>query len=202
MAKLTPTQKLNELVTMQSGYQFRGRVENDPKGDGRLIQLKDITGGEQIQFLPNLALIKTKSIGQQYVLQDGDLLIPNRGKNTLANLIKAPKEKTVAAGHFYILRTNPEKLIPGFLFWFLNTKKGQHHLEKYKRGTNIPVLSKTGIEELEIPLPPLKTQATISEINLLSIKENQLTIRLSELKTTYIENNLLQNMNFLNYRSI
>ena len=105
MAKLTPTQKLNELVTMQSGYQFRGRVENDPKGDGRLIQLKDITGGEQIQFLPNLALIKTKSIGQQYVLQDGDLLIPNRGKNTLANLIKAPKEKTSKAA-----KTKEEKV--------------------------------------------------------------------------------------------
>ena len=196
MAKAVKTSKLKELVTIQAGYQFRGRVENDPDGDGYLVQLKDITDGGQYHPTSDLTVVKTEGIGEQYKLQDKDVLIPNRGRYSFAALVVQPEEKTVAAGHFYILRTDSNQLIPGFLCWFINTRKGQHHLEKYKRGTSIPVLSKAGIEEMEIPLPPIKVQQAIAEVNILAKEEHELMARLIELRAAKLEGNLLHGMDF------
>ena len=196
MAKTIKTSKLKELVTIQAGYQFRGRVENDPDGDGYLVQLKDITDGGQFHSSSDLTCINTEEIGDQYKLRDGDLLIPNRGRYSFAAIVVEPEETTVAAGHFYILRTDPDQLIPGFLCWFINTRKGQHHLEKYKRGTSIPVLSKVGIEDMEIPLPSMHVQKSIAEVNVLAKEEHDLMERLIELRAAQLEGNLLHGMDF------
>ncbi|MEZ4752732.1 MAG: hypothetical protein R3A13_00235 [Bdellovibrionota bacterium] len=112
MAKTIRTSKLKELVTIQAGYQS-SRAKTILMEDLLSRTAQDITDGGQFHSFSDLTCIKTDEIGDQYKLRDGDLLIPNRGDTACITAVE-PEETTVAAGHFYILRTNPEQLIPGF----------------------------------------------------------------------------------------
>ena len=183
---------LRELVKIQPGYQFRGRVTPAHDGDGFLVQLKDVD--EPGDFIPrDLTRIHTGQIGEQYHLSEDDILLPSRGRHSYAVVVK-PKDKTIAAGQFYIIRTENDQLLPGYLCWFLNTRKAQKHLQRYLRGTRMPILSKDGLKDLEIPLPPLEQQKTISELYRLSREEESLSNRLQELRTEWLESSVLEHV--------
>jgi restriction endonuclease S subunit len=191
--KVSEIMKLGDLVNIQPGYQFRGRVENDPEGDGYLIQLKDFT--ESGEFKPkDLTKISLKGINDKYHLQIGDILIPSRGQYTFSVFIKSKIENTVAAGYFYILRPKSKNVDSEYLSWFLNSKPAQAHLSKFKRGTNILSLSRQGLEELLVPIVPKESQKQIAEISKLSKKEATISERLQELRSKFVEESILQEL--------
>ncbi len=202
--QISNSSKLGDIVEIQPGYQFRGKVQNDPDGDGYLIQLKDIIkAGEfnpDTQKKTGLTKIKLEGINNKYAVISGDLLVPSRGTHTLSVYINSKEDKTVASsntiasGYFYIIRPRAEFLTSNFLSWFLNSKPAQLHLSKYKRGTNILALAREGLEELVIPIPELAVQQLIGELNSLAAKEEKITTQLMALKAKFLEKQIFASM--------
>jgi restriction endonuclease S subunit len=181
-------------VTVQPGYQFRRSAESDPTGDACLIQLSDVSEGGEY-YPTDLLRVKSESIPKKYHIDLDDLLLPSRGDYSFAVIVKSKPKTLIAGGYFYILKVNKQELNPTYLCWFLNSRRFQGRLSVHKRGTSMPSLERSGVKNIQIPVPSLAVQKMIAEVYRLSREEVRLMTRLQELKTTYVQERLLGHIN-------
>ena len=85
-------------------------------------------------------------------------------------------------------------VLPDYLVWFLNHPKIQTILWTFAKGSAIPSISKTILEQIEIPIPKLSKQNTILELHKLQLQEKKIHKQIGKLRQEYI--------NELTYKSI
>jgi restriction endonuclease S subunit len=60
--------------------------------------------------------------------------------------------------------------------WYLNLPQTQHYFTQNSgRGVHMPVVRKSVLEDLEVPVPPLATQRRIAGLYRLELEEQELT---------------------------
>ncbi|MCD6389457.1 MAG: restriction endonuclease subunit S, partial [Desulfobulbaceae bacterium] len=124
---------------------------------------------------------------KDWILQSGDVLFMARGARNYSVILHEIPDLTVAAACFFIVRVSSEKVLPGYLCWYLNQAPCQHYLNRHSgRGVHMPVVRRTVMENIDIPLPPLETQKIIVNINALMQKEEELTGKLTEKRKTLL----------------
>lgn len=142
-----------------------------PKGEISYLQLKNFD--ENNQFLANVdAFVEENEKYTKNLLLDNDILLPSKGNRIFAILFQAQWGKAVASSIFYVLRVNTSIVLPAYLVAILNLPQYQQQLCLMGGGSNIFSLRKKELEDLQIPLPPLKTQQQISNLNLLLQQKN------------------------------
>lgn len=170
--------KIAQVAAIRSGHPFRHRVEHTPEAwDYYVLQLKDV---QKDRFLDlestDRALIDERKPPQ--TLQRGEVLLRGRGGYYYAALFDRDTPNVVATGQFFILTPDPQRMEPAYLSWFLNESQAQQHLDRNQSGSNIPMITKRVVGELQIPLPPLETQRKIAAIHQCWLEEKQLTEQL------------------------
>lgn len=84
------------------------------------------------------------------------------------------------------------KVLPEFLLWWINQRSSQAYLATRSMGTMIKMISKQGLEDLEVRLPSLEQQAKIAEFFSLSMQEQRLLEELKHLKASYTQRILMR----------
>jgi hypothetical protein len=173
--------KLKKIAKIQSGYISRGRI--DPREDGTclLIQAKDVSADylsystdALVRFMPTLS-------GKDWFLKPGDILFMARGARNFSILIDKLPDSVLAAACFFVVRISHFEIIPEYLGWYLNQLPVGEYLKRFSgRGVHMPVVKRAVLESIDIPLPPIKTQKQVSEINKLLQKEQDLYKKLAE----------------------
>jgi hypothetical protein len=173
--------KLKKIAKIQSGYISRGRI--DPREDGTclLIQAKDVSADylsystdALVRFMPTLS-------GKDWFLKPGDILFMARGARNFSVLIDKLPDSVLAAACFFVVRISNFEILPEYLCWYLNQLPVEEYLKRFSgRGVHMPVVKRAVLESIDIPLPPVKTQKKISEINKLLQKEQDLFKKLAE----------------------
>ena len=87
-------------------------------------------------------------------------------------MFRAQWGKAVASSIFYVLRVDSAIVLPAYLATILNLPQYQQQLWQMGGGSNIFSLRKKELEDLQIPIPPLKIQQQISDLNLLFQQKN------------------------------
>ncbi len=183
------------LKGLFSGYSFRSKVEHDPEGEIRVIQMKDLQDG-YTTINPDLNRVAANSIPAKYLLQKGDVLFLSKGSNNLAITYDLENEQTVvAASAFFVLRPDQSKVIPEYLTWYLNQQPVQQYLLDNRAGTYIPNVNKKTIEGIQINLPEKKLQEKIVKIDLLKKRDYLLTEQLLAKRDQVVSSQLLQILN-------
>ena len=173
--------KLSKIAMIQSGYHSRGRIEADEDGSHCLLQAKDVNGEKLtcqtdtlIRFNPDLS----RTDG---TLKKNDVLFMARGTRNYSVLLGEIPGSTLAAACFFIVRVSDEKLLPAYLCWYLNQTPVEHYLIRHSgRGVHMPVVRRSVLEKLNIPLPNLDVQRKIVELEALRKEEENLTKLLDE----------------------
>ena len=168
--------KLSKLATIHSGYHSRGRVESSEDGSHFLLQARDVDGENLtcrtdtlIRFNPDLS----RTDG---TLKKNDILFMARGARNYSVLLKEIPDLTLAAACFFIVRVSNEKLSPDYLCWYLNQPPVERYLVRHSgRGVHMPVVRRSVLEKLDIPLPNLEIQRKIVELEALRREEDELT---------------------------
>ena len=78
--------------------------------------------------------------------------------------------------------------MPIYLMYYLNRESTQKFIKNNVSGTNMPVLSKSFIENLPIPIPHIDIQEKLFQIERLGIQEKVILNRVMELKQILINN--------------
>lgn len=179
-------QKIKDITDIQIGYQFRGKIEADPKGTHKVIQIRDFDEHQNLQ-VANLYKVTPKYEVERYLVSKGDVLFLARGHRNYTIPIKDSLENTIAASYFFILRLKSENVLSGYLAWFINQTPAQAYLHNIaRRGTHMPMVPKSAFEDMLIDIPDLKTQKTIIELDSLLEKERSLLHLLQEKRTLFI----------------
>lgn len=164
---------LGDISEIQVGYQSREAILVDPSGSHCLIQARDFDKLHQVQwsnlirFTPSGNTIKSE-------LRQWDVLFSAKGQENFAYLVNTDVIKVLAANTFYILRANPESILPDFLAWWMNQTPAQEYIKLNRSGSSLPFLSVSALSCLEIPIPDIEMQRKIGELETLRKKEADL----------------------------
>ena len=82
-------------------------------------------------------------------------------------------------------------ILPEYLTWFLNNPAAQNILKRNAIGSSIASISKVVLENLEITVPPISKQQEILELSRLSRKENEILLKIAELKQQQIQQQII-----------
>lgn len=178
--------KLAEIARIDSGYHFRGRIENDPEGPVAVIQTKDFS--DNLKLIPSgLVRVVPETRVDPYKVESGDVLFLSRGQRPWAAAVDELPFICIVPSSFYILRAERGRVLPGYLAWFLNQPATLIALKSMMRGTNIPFISKTDLQDLPVLLPALSTQERIARLHELGVQESELLQELAERKKSLID---------------
>jgi hypothetical protein len=164
-------QRIADIAEVRSGYQFRQKVEHDPRGTVPVIQIKDLTSDFQLQTQDLIRVTMPKI--EPYRVEQGDVLFLARGHRLGAAVVNEPLKGTIATGYFFIIEPS-SRVRPGYLAWAINQKGFQDRMRPLVRGSHIPLITKGDFEELTLDVPPLETQQLIQTIDSLHRRENTL----------------------------
>jgi type I restriction enzyme S subunit len=155
------------LVALESGARPPGGATTDLDGIPSL-------GGEHIgtdgrpkldspKFIPR-AFFEDLTQGR---IKRGDILVVKDGATTgkvafVEN--EFPFDEAAVNEHVFIVRVNPEFVLPKFAFYWLFSPSGNRQILSDFRGSAQGGISRAFVKQLLIPLPPLSEQRRIVEI--------------------------------------
>lgn len=178
--------KIKELAEVQIGYQPRGRIEPDPNGTYRIIQVKDFDESNELDAA-DLYPITPEREPERYRVSKDDILFLSRGRSNFSAILREPLENVIAAGVFYVVRVNKNKVLPEYLAWYINLPSVQTKLKNMAQATNIPLIPKAAFEELDIDVPVIAVQEKIVRIAELQRIERELSKRLEEKRIQFLQ---------------
>ena len=167
---------LYKLADIRVGYSFRTKIENDPLGDVRVLQISDIRNAAVLDP-DTLPLVKWMVANAPPLLRRDDVVMPARGDHYDALVIESD-EPMVASGGLFAIEPKSEVVRPDYLCWFLNQPESRNYMLKNRAGSSIPSLSRAVLGDLPVIVPSLETQQKILDLAQLWQHEQSLSQQL------------------------
>jgi restriction endonuclease S subunit len=156
---------LKHIATIRAGHAFRGKIEEIPTGNTRVIQMKDVDAERGIDW-NGLVVTDLPGRKQPDWLKNADLLFAARGNRNCALLLEDVPFDTVLSPHFFHLTVKREaKVLPGFLTWQINQEPIQQYLQKSSHGSMVQAIGRQVLEEMPLAIPPLEKQHAVMALN-------------------------------------
>lgn len=160
--------QLGDYIKIKHGYAFKGDYISTEDNGIVLVTPGNfaIKGG----FKENKCKFFTSDYPKEYVLKEDDLIVTmtdlSKDGDTLGYSAKIPKSKRVylhnqRIGLVEIISPEIDK---DYLYWFMRTSKYQKTLVATASGSTVKHTSPSRIYEIEIDLPNIDTQKSISKI--------------------------------------
>ena len=182
---------LKYIASIQTGLTFRTRLEHSPKGNVRVIQMKDFSADNRIDC-ETLTLIEIQNLKERQMVQINDLIFRSRGFRNSAALIDRELKDTTVAAPLLRVRVHDASVLPAYLCWFINSPVSQSFLQSHATGTAMRMISKKALESLEVQIPGISTQQQIIELSRMADKEKNILESLAVKRKRLVENKLLQ----------
>jgi hypothetical protein len=184
---------LVDIAKVRLGIAFRSRLEHDPFGDVAILQMKDIDESAGLSYNGAIRGMLPKE-RPDILLREGDLVFRSRGRSTGAALVGSDVPPAILAAPLLLIR--PVRVLPGFLYWFINSAPVQAQLASLAAGTSVQMISADSLRTLQVPVPPVAAQERIAEIARLVRREedllNTIAKRRNQLVTHMLMNYALQ----------
>jgi len=173
--------QLKKIAQIQSGYISRGKIEPREDGTHLLLQARDVDAERLTYQADSLIHFSPDLSRKDWVLKPDDILFMARGARNYSFLIKDIPDRVLAAACFFIVRVSSDQVLPYYLYWYLNQATVEHYLSRHSgRGVNMPVVRRSVLESIDIPIPPLEVQSKITKLDVLLEKELKLIDKLAE----------------------
>lgn len=179
---------LSDLVSIKTGYVFRGKPEVSEDGNVRVIQNRDINDG--VIDLAKLEKVTLPDSGRRESVRKGDIIFRSRGASfSFVQVTEDPgKDEVIVASPLQLIRVKDTKAVdPAYLVWALSQEDRQAEIESLAQGVVIRTVPKAALEGLEIDLPPVERQRKIVEIATLSAEIKRLSIELAEKQDAFVQ---------------
>lgn len=141
---------------------------------GKSVTKKDETG--------NIGVVNISNIGEydvvyerldhldederkvaNYILREGDLLIPARGTAIRTAIFHDQKYLCIASSNIIVIRPDSKVLHSTYLKIFLDSPLGEKMISGVQQGTVIMNISYNDLKLLKIPLPPIEKQQQLAD---------------------------------------
>ena len=179
--------KLGEIASVRSGLVLsRKLARENPVQRYRLLNLRSITPEGYIDMNETDVFDAKETLPREYLSQVGDIVIRLSAPYT-AVLIDEESEDMVVSSNFVIVRTDPQELLPEFLYWLLNTSEVKHRMFENSSSNMLGAVKPKFFADYEITPLPIPEQQKIAAINALAKAESKLLRQLANAKEQYYE---------------
>ncbi len=165
--------KLKDIATINSGYSFRTKIQNNPEGNTFVIQMRDISN-DHSKIVNTLSKVDGTRIHEKHFLQKNDILFMAKGANNFSVCYDENYKPAVAASAFFVIRLTHESILPAFVCLYINSALGQNYLQANMAGTYIPNINKSTLAEMKLLIPSQEEQKKIITIYKLYNQEKDL----------------------------
>ncbi len=162
--------KLKELAFIKTGLVLsrrKAKIQLNSESY-QVVSLKSFNKNGEYNYKFSESFYSSRIIKEEYLVKKGDILIRLRKPN-LAIYIDKDYEKLIASSLVAILRVRKD-INPLFLTYYLNSKRVERDLNRYVKGTAIPMIQIKDISNLVISIPSLDEQ------KLLSLQNREITL--------------------------
>jgi len=168
-------QRIADCAEVLPGFALKARAVHEPEGTHQLIMATHLGGSISYQYTQeHLLRVTPKGSADRYLVFPGDVLFISRGSRNLASAIKHVPELSIASATFYILRPKPD-LDAKYLAWCLNQMPSQARIAQVRTGAATPIVQRSLLGEIRIPIPPIEQQRKI--VKLAELMESELDLR-------------------------
>ena len=189
-------QILNQIASIELGFQLRSQVIQSPESKELLIQMKDVSKTNGVNWK---TCVPTQLPGKKMPqwLCDGDVIVVARGFNFFAAHIQDIPQgfQAVAAPAFFVLSKINAQILPEYLTWWLNQVPTQRYFEKSAEGAISKSLKRNALENTPVIIPPLEQQKHIVSLARLFREEyrllEQMRTKTAQMQTALV-NQLIQ----------
>ena len=179
--------KLGEIASVRSGLVLsRKLARENPVQRYRLLNLRSITPEGYIDLNETDVFDAKETLPREYLSQVGDIVIRLSAPYT-AVLIDEESEGMVVSSNFVIVRTDPQVLLPEYLYWLLNTSEVKHRMFENSSSNMLGAVKPKFFADYEITPLPIPEQQKIAAINALAKAESKLLRQLANAKEQYYE---------------
>jgi restriction endonuclease S subunit len=157
-------------------------------GDGncRLVQMGDVQARTSDVGDVTTRVAVPEGPGK-HRLRYGDVLFVGRGSRNDAATFVGQGGDAIAAPHLFVLRTQDRVVSPEYLTWFLNLPKTQEQICAMRRGSAVAFVPMAALARLELPVPSVKMQNYIAEVQRLSLEEQRLLGQIKERRRVLVD---------------
>ena len=144
---------------------FRGKLvsKKDDAGSIGVLNISNI-GDYEIDFDGIDHISESERKISNYILQDGDLVIPARGTAMRCAIFHLRNFTCIASSNLIVIRTNPKMLLPEYLKIFLDSPIGRKIISSMQQGTSAINLNYKDLVGMEVPMPTLVEQKKYVEL--------------------------------------
>ena len=179
--------RLINIADIRSGHHTRGRIEPREDGSHLLLQARDADANYRTYRTDTLIRFKPEMSNADWVLKTGDVLFMARGVRNYSVLLREIPDSTLAAACFFVVRVSIQEVLPGYLCWYLNQPPVDSYLRRHSgRGVHMPVVKRSVLENIDMPIPPLEIQQKIVELDGLMQEEQGLLCELADKRKTLL----------------
>lgn len=179
--------KLGEIASVRSGLVLsRKLARENPVQRYRLLNLRSITPEGYIDLNETDVFDAKETLTREYLSQVGDIVIRLSAPYT-AVLVDEESEGMVVSSNFVIVRTDPQVLLPDYLYWLLNTSEVKHRMFENSSSNMLGAVKPKFFADYEITPLPIPEQQKIAAINALAKAESKLLRQLANAKEQYYE---------------
>lgn len=138
---------------------FRGKstTKKDPTGNIGVINISNI-GEYDIDYDGLDHLDEEERKLTNYLLKEGDVLIPARGTAIRTAIFQEQSYPCIASSNVIVIRPEPKMLKNTYLKMFLDSPLGEKMISGVQQGITVINISYKDLKALEIPLPPIEEQ--------------------------------------------
>lgn len=176
---------LSSVSTVRSGI-LLARKQAKKKSEYRyfLLTLKSFNQNAFLESEYFDVFDATEALGKEYLTMLGDVVIRLSSPYT-AVLIDETTSNCVISSNFALVRTDKTKVLPEFLYWYLNTDSVKAEIRKNNGRSMLGTIHTQFYNDLKIQLPSLQQQKIIADLYALSLQESSLLKKLAEEKAKY-----------------
>jgi hypothetical protein len=172
--------KLSKIAIIHSGYISRKRIEQQEDGSHFLLQAR---GVDAFRFVYGDGLNPFNPVLSRgdCILKKGDILFMARGTRNFSVILQNIPEPALAATCFFIIRVSKKDVLNDYLWWYLNQEPAEHYFHNQSgRGVHMPVVRRSVLENIDIPVPSPDVQKKIVELDVLMREEGELLNTLTQ----------------------
>ncbi len=143
---------------------FRGKAvsKKDTNGDIGVVNISNI-GQFEVDYSNLDKLDEEERKVQNYILQDGDVLIPARGTAIRSAVFEKQNYPCIASSNVIIIRPDQRKLNSTYLKIFIDSPIGNSLISSLQQGMTVMNISYKDLKVLEVPFPTLEEQERIAK---------------------------------------
>lgn len=160
------TVNFSEIATLTRGVNYQKSQQTTYRTNNIILPADNITLAGEFNVVKEIYVDETVSLPDEKRLKKDDIFIcmSSGSKEHIGKVAYIDQDTNCYAGGFMgIIRTNPNKCLPKYLyFYLLVSEKYRDEIKMLTQGANINNISST-INSIKIPLPSIETQKKIIE---------------------------------------